>query len=67
MSTTRHAIHWRTRDISLIRRVCRYLDTPCFMSVNRLTRLARPLTPEQHQTLKPLMDIRAISLLTFTD
>lgn len=67
MSSTRHAISWRTRDRSLIHRVCRYLNTPCFMSVNRLTRLARPLTPEQIQALKPLMDSGAISLVTFAD
>lgn len=61
------AISWRTRDRNLIHRVCRYLSIPCFMNVNRITRLARPLTDVQLQALKPLVDSRAISLLTFTD
>lgn len=63
MST--QAISWRTRDRSLIRRVCTYLQIPCSMNVNRVTWLVRPLTDTQRKALQPLVDTREISLLTF--
>lgn len=66
MNRVTYAISWKTRDRRLVHRVCRYLNIPPTMSVNRVSRVGS-LNGEQLQALQPLVQNGCISIYTFTE
>ena len=65
MSQVTYAISWKTRDRRLIHKVCRYLNIPPAMSVNRVSHVGS-LYEQQKQALQPLVQNGCISIYKFT-